>query len=305
MFYHSRAGVGLALGAAVISGVSIFVNKFGVAAGGDPVVYTLAKNGISAAFCIAIMLILARHKELRTLSGPSWLRLLLIGIVGGSVPFVLFFTGLSLTSAVSASFIQKSLFLWVALLAIPVLKERVGMIQGIALALLVAGTGFVGQVTVFGRGELLILIATLLWAVETIIIKQALRDISSWTVAAARMGIGSVVLFMVVAAQGKLGILTGYAPSQWGWTMATGIILFGYVAVWTAALQRAPAVLVASLLVPAAFITSICSALYAGRPLSNAEWWSAAFFIFGCALLILSRRINKYVTYASTQTGHN
>ncbi|MFA6198324.1 MAG: DMT family transporter [Patescibacteria group bacterium] len=302
---HTKTAIVLALGTAVISGVANFVNKFGLSSSGDPVVYTLVKNGVAALFCISVVVAVIRRRELKQLRRSDWLKLLLIGGVGGSIPFILFFTGLAQTTAVSASFIHKSLFLWVALLAVPLLKERIGMLQGVALALLLVGNGFIGKVTRFGRGEILIMIATLLWAVETVIIKHVLKNISSWTVAAARMGIGAVILFGVVAFQGKLDILGDYSLTQWGWTALTGLILFGYVVTWTAALKRAPVTLVASLLVPAAFITSLCSSLYSGQALTSAEWYGAMFFVVGSVLLFLSYRTVNHIRHDRTQPSHS
>ena len=50
----------------------------------------------------------------------------MIGVIGGSVPFILFFNGLAMASAPSAAFIHKTLFVWVVLLAVPFLGERLG-----------------------------------------------------------------------------------------------------------------------------------------------------------------------------------
>src|SRR5262249_45486785 len=94
-----------------------------------------------------------------------------VGVVGGSVPFVLFFEGLSRAEATQAAFIQKTLVVWVALLAVPLLRERVGVPHALAIGLLVAGqawiAGHAGTIA-FGQGEAMILAATLLWAVEVV-----------------------------------------------------------------------------------------------------------------------------------------
>ena len=50
-----------------------------------------------------------------------------VAVVGGSVPFVLFFEGLARAEATQAAFIQKTLVVWVALLAVPLLHERLGL----------------------------------------------------------------------------------------------------------------------------------------------------------------------------------
>ena len=107
----------------------------------------------------------------------QWLALLGVAVVGGSVPFVLFFEGLARAEATQAAFIHKTLVVWVALLAVPLLRERVGAPHALAIALLVAGqawlAGDAGTV-VFGAGEAMILAATLLWAVEVVFVKHLL-----------------------------------------------------------------------------------------------------------------------------------
>ena len=98
-------GLGLVLGTAVISGVSIFLNKFGVG-GMDPAVFTTAKNVLVAVFLISTLLALKEWKTLKSLSGKAWGQLALIGLIGGSIPFLLFFTGLQMTSAAQAGFLH-------------------------------------------------------------------------------------------------------------------------------------------------------------------------------------------------------
>ena len=123
--------------------------------------------------------------------------LLAVATIGGSVPFVLFFEGLARAEAPQAAFIHKTLVVWVALLAVPLLHERIGVPHVAAIALLVAGqawlVGEVGTVT-FGAGEAMILGATVLWACEVILVKRLLVAVSPRALAAARMGFGTVLL---------------------------------------------------------------------------------------------------------------
>ena len=62
-----------------------------------------------------------------------------IGVIGGSVPFILFFSGLAMASAPTAAFIHKTLFVWVVVLAVPFLGERLGWFPIAALGVLLAG----------------------------------------------------------------------------------------------------------------------------------------------------------------------
>ncbi|HEY6013387.1 MAG TPA: hypothetical protein VIU37_05255, partial [Candidatus Limnocylindrales bacterium] len=51
-----RRGVLLAFGTAAISGLSVYLNSFGVKAVSDAAVYTTAKNGVAAIVLVALAL---------------------------------------------------------------------------------------------------------------------------------------------------------------------------------------------------------------------------------------------------------
>ncbi|MGB2791476.1 MAG: DMT family transporter, partial [Candidatus Moraniibacteriota bacterium] len=113
------------LGAAVFSGVNGFLTKSAVTEVGDPVVFTFLKNVIVALIFLGAFLWFRKSDEIKLASSREKWTLLLIGIVGGGIPFLLYFIGLSLIPAATAVFIHKTLFLWVAILAVPFLGERV------------------------------------------------------------------------------------------------------------------------------------------------------------------------------------
>ena len=298
------SAIALALGAALISGISNFLNKAGVTAVADPVLYTFLKNGLVAVLLLSVLIFTARWREIKALTKPNWFKLVAIGVVGGSLPFALFFTGLSMTSAVSASLIHKTLFIWVALIALPFLGERLGKIQWAALGLLLVGNFFLGawQQLTFGTGELLIFIATLLWAVENIIAKRALRQLSSLLVASARMILGSALLLVAVIAQGGLAALGNLSFEQWGWTVLAAVLLLGYVISWYAALQRAPATVVASLLVPASLVTSLLSLIFLDKALTATEILSSVIVVLAVVALVWGgRRLTRAAGYVEAK----
>lgn len=260
-----RWGVLLAVVTALISGVSIYVNAFAVKQLPDAAVYTALKNGVAAAVLIALVTLTVRPASVRAIPRRSWGWLVVIGVVGGSLPFVLFFTGLAQASAPSAAFIHKTLFIWVALLAVPFLGERLGPVQVAALGVLLAGQALIltPSGVSWGTGETLIAAATVLWAVESILAKRVLRSVPSPVVGAARLGVGLAVLLGYLAVTGKLGTVAALAPQQWQWVLLTGVLLSGYVATWFAALQRAPASLVTAILVVGAPVTAAIQAIQA------------------------------------------
>lgn len=280
-----RAGLLLAGGAAVISGVAIFVNGYGVKAVGDATVYTTAKNMVSAVVLIALVTAITRSGSATVLQRPStrthWLGLAVIGTLGGCVAFVLFFEGLSRSSSVHAAFLQKTLVVWVALLAVPLLRERVGSLQAGAIVLLLLGQALTGEsigemkdsvaATLqmpFAEGELMILGATLIWSVEVVVAKRLLADLSSWTVALTRMVVGSALLLIWVTLRGDLHQLVTLDARQWRWVLVTGLILAMYVATWFAALARAQAVDVTAVLVGGALVTALLNTLWKHQPVA-------------------------------------
>lgn len=289
-----RTGILLALVTAAISGVSVFVNAYGVKAFDDATVYTTAKNIVAAAV-LAALVGLGRSAGARVAlprSSRQRLALAAIGVIGGSLPFVLFFEGLSRASSPQAAFIHKTLVLWVALLALPLLKERLQWGHWVAIGLLVVGqVGLAGGLPgEFGTAGLMILAATLLWAVEVVVAKWLLAGVSSWTVGLARMGLGSAALVAWLAVRGELGALGALTRGQLGWALVTGALLAGYVATWFAALARAQAVDVTAVLVLAAPVTAALNAAVTGTALSPQASWLALLLLGGTGAVWLGWR---------------
>jgi drug/metabolite transporter (DMT)-like permease len=293
-----RTGILLALATALISGFSVFLNGYGVKAFHDATLYTTAKNLVAAAVLLAVALVLVRAGA-RGGVRPTWpattaqrLGLGLVGVIGGSLPFVLFFEGLARASSPQAAFIHKTLVLWVAILAVPLLGERLQWGHWAAIALLVVGqVGLAGGLPgSFGTPGLFILAATLLWSVEVIVAKRLLHGVSSWTVGIARMGLGSLALLAWLGVRGELGGLVSLTQAQLGWALATGVLLAAYVGTWFAALARAQAVDVTAVLVLAAPITAGLNAVVNGTALAPQTSWLAALLAGGVAAVWLGWR---------------
>lgn len=274
-----RTGIALALATAVVSGVSVFVNAYGVRTFPDATTYTTAKNVVATLVLVALVALgPGRSRERSRLTRPvdarQWLGLAVIGTLGGSVPFVLFFEGLSRASSAQAAVLHKTLVLWVALLAVTLLRERLHWTHWLAVALLLIGqAGLGGGFPRLGSAELMILAATLMWSVEVIVAKRLLASLSSWTVGVARMGLGSLVLLGWLLVHGDLARLMRLTPTQLGWALLTGVLLAAYVGTWFAALKRAQAVDVTAVLVLAVPITAALDAAVKGAALGPHAGW--------------------------------
>jgi len=298
MSNRSTSGITLAFAAAAISGLSVFVNGYGVRAVHDATVYTTAKNLVAA----LVLGILAPALAGRTVrSGPDvpgrlprtarqYAGLAAIAVIGGSVPFVLFFEGLARASSTHAAFVQKTLVVWVAVLAVPLLGERLRALHVAAMSLIVGGLVMLdGGLRGFhvGDGELLILAATLLWAVEVVLAKRLLRELAPGTVALTRMGAGVLVLLGWLAVTGRFDNLVGLSGRGWAWALATGCVLAGYVATWFVALSRAPAIDVTAILAAGAVLTALLGLVVQGTRLPNVA--GLAFLLAGAGLIALRR----------------
>ena len=283
-------GVALAVAAALISGLAIYLNAFAVKQLPDAAVYTTLKNGVAAIVLIAAVLGLGAAHDVRAIERRRWPAVLAVGVIGGSVPFILFFSGLAQASAPSAAFIQKTLFVWVGLLAVPFLGERLGIAPLLGIATLLVGQVLVlpPNGIVWGTGETLILAATLFWAVETILVKRVLSSIPSHVVAALRMTVGLVVLVLYLALSGKLGVVVALGPAQWSWVLLTGVILAAYVGTWFAALKRASASVVTSVLVLGAVVTGLLSAASKGAAPSPTVVLGYIFIVAAATLIAAS-----------------
>jgi len=264
-------GIKLSLLTAMFSGMAVFFNGLVVKAVGDALVFTTLKN-LGVAIVIGVILGKRSFKGKigwRELRKADWWRLGLIGVIGGSLPFYLFFKGLMLASSVQAGLIHKSLVFWVAIWAVPMLKERISLKQLGALGLVFGSSWVIGGLGEWswGRGEMMILGATVLWAVENVIAKITLRRVEVEVVMGARMILGSVLLLGATVLSGKMGLIGRLSVGQWGLTLVTVGLLSGYVMSWYRALRYAPVTLVATVLSLGTVVTNVLSGIFITRNL--------------------------------------
>jgi len=281
-------GIYFVLTTAFISGLAVFLNKFAVTFWSNSSVFTTAKNLIVAVLLTSLIILMKKLYELKTLSIKDWWRLIVIGFIGGSVPFLLFFKGLTMASATNAAFIHKTLFIWVALLAIPFLKEKISKLQIFALGLLVFGTYlFAGPLKIkFGSGEFLVFLATIFWAAENIIAKITLRNVSPLTTAWGRMFFGSIFLIIYLGFSGELGQIFVFSGEKINWLLLSSAILFGYVITWYTALKSLPATITTAILVIAAPITALLDSIFVTHYLKPTILISGLIIVLGITLII-------------------
>lgn len=267
-------GILFALLAALISGLSIFYNKLVIVKGIDPLIFNIIKNGGVALLLTFLLLRPKTMTQVKQLTLPQWMKLWLIALVGGSIPFVLFFTGLREISALNANLIQKSLFVWVAALAVPLLGEKLTVKQVIGYVIVIISNVLIGGFSGFtgSRGELMIFAATLLWSLEIVIAKTTLRHLENTIVGWGRMFLGTLILLGIAVFQHKMGLFATISAQTILMTASSIFLLFGYVLSWYAALKHAPATVATAVLILATPITNVLTVVFINHSIVSLPW---------------------------------
>src|SRR3990170_162955 len=265
-------GLVLVLFTALISGVSVFVNSFAVQGTNSDAFITI-RNLLVAGMLVPLAF-LVRPADRTPLRRKDWIRLAAIGLVGGAIPFILFFRGLAMAGA--------------AVLGIVVLREKVSPRLALGGVALLAGNALLLSLTspIWTDGTALVLAATLLWAVEYTMSKRALRDLLSATVALGRMGFGAVFLFAYLAASGQLGAVAGFSGAHVQWILISAVFLLAFVSTWYAGLKHVDLSTATAVLVLAFPVTWALKVLAAKEALGLVEAAGAAVVVFGVCLAV-------------------
>ena len=227
-------GTILILMTALISGAAIVINKFFVVKI-DPLLFTAMRALFIGIIFFFISLYISRSAG-KKFKQVSWKYLLLIGVLGGSFAFWLFFSGLKMTMAGRAAFLHKTLPIYATIFAVIFLKERVSIKQLLALVVMLGGLLLMqlSKISFDVRmGDLLVLGATVLWAAENTLSKRVMLDKeSNWVVTFSRMFFGSLILFAIIFLVGKGDLLMALTGQQLGYIAVSGGLLFLYVLTW-------------------------------------------------------------------------
>ncbi len=281
-----KKGIILTLLASIISGIAIFYSKISVGQV-PPLILTTSRNFYVGLLFLLLVLFSGKLPEIKKLKKKQSLLLLLAGIIGGALPFYLFFTGLQYMEAITANLIQKTLFVWVTILAVIFLKEKLNKWYFVSFFLIVIASFYFARLNFsFGKGELMVLAATLLWSVENVIAKKVLKTVSSELVGLFRMGIGGSLLMLITIFTNKATFFLTINYHQLTIILIGGTILFFYVFTWYKALKYAPASLVTMILTFAVVVGNILNGSFAGVKILPKDIYSSL-FIIGATVIIL------------------
>jgi drug/metabolite transporter (DMT)-like permease len=273
---------------ALVSGVSIFANSYAVK-GFDSSVFVFARAVAVSLLLLTVIVGLGNWTRLSRLEGKQWLQLAGIGLVGGSIPFLLFFKGLQLTTGTTASFIHKTLFIWAAVLAVLLLREKPSKLFMAGAALLLAGTwAFVKPDFALSTAHLLVLGATLLWAAENVWAKHVLRELEGSVVAFGRMFFGSLFVLVFLLFTGKTNLIVAMSAAQYAWIAVSALLLFLYVFTFYNGLKHVEVSTATAILVLGSPITTTLAWLFRGTPISAFEAAGMVLVLAGTLCVVLS-----------------
>ncbi len=291
---NETKGIVLALLAAIVSGISIPANKFFIV-NLAPAIFTAVRAVIIGSVFFAIVSYQAR-KHARKFKVVPWSYLLAIAVIGGAAAFLIYFTGLQLTTAGRAAFLYHSILtVATVVLAAVFLSERMGRKMVAALVVMLIGTVilYVSQVSPSqlwsnpSLGDLLIVVAAILWAIEYVISRKVMKmGETNFVVSFARMFFGGLILFGFVIITGNVAVLLKLSALQWMKIGASTLLLFAYTLCWYWSLRYINVSKATSLLLLAPILSLIGGVLIFGEPAPILQLAGSAVILIGAYFVI-------------------
>ncbi len=288
---NNGKGVLFALMTAAVSGVAVFVNSYAVQ-GSDVFSFITIRNSAVALLLVGALLLTGQLEKLGRLSKRNWIQLAFVGLIGGALPFLLFFQGLSIVDGgARASFLYRALFIIAAMLASLWLRERLSkrILLGVGIAMLgnamLLGEGWSNG---WGAGEILVLSATVLWASEYVISKKVMNEemLPPRILALGRMGFGAMMLLAFTAFTGQLWSVGAYSALEFQWVLISAAFLFSFVSFWYIGLANTSVVNATSALVLGGPITALLTLAFAGKVLEPIAAMGLFLMAVGAAVVI-------------------
>lgn len=261
-----------ALLAVVVWGISFVATKAALAEVSPPTLIA-ARFGLGVAL---LLVLLAWRGQGLVPPRDAWAGLALLGFIGVFVHQCLQAVALTLTTAVKAGWLIGLTPIWSALLAVLILRERLGLGRTVGLAVGFLGatvvvTGGRSPADVVGlpstRGDLMILASTLNWAVYTVLGRGLLQRLGALKATAGALTLGWLMVLPWFLARRGWRELSSLQPTTWLAIAFLGLLCSGLGYLWWyGALERVEASSVASLLYLEPLVTLAAAVILLGEP---------------------------------------
>jgi len=299
-------GTILALMTAVISGIAIPLNKVFVV-GIDATVFTAARALIIG----LVFLLIAGFQsgfDFSRFKKAGWKHLIFIGVVGGGLAFLMYFSGLQLTTTGRAAFLHKTLPVFAGIFAAAFLKERIPRRHWYALLMMLIGAFMIyfSRIPLSamwsnpGLGDALVIGATVLWAAENTVARKVMKEgESNLIVSFSRMFIGSLLLFGIIGLTGKIDVLLSLNGVQVANLFISTAMLFVYVFFWYWSIKHVEISKATALLLLAPVISLAMGVWWFNEPFPIAQMIGSILILFGAWWVIQinsKKRIERELT---------
>jgi drug/metabolite transporter (DMT)-like permease len=214
----------------------------------------------------------------------------LIAIIGGAFAFLLFFDGLKLTTSGRAAFLQKTMPIYIMVLAFAFLKEKITKKHVFSILLMLAGSAVIyfSQIPPSqmwsnpSLGDLMVIGATILWAIENVLSRKAmLNKESNFIVTFVRMFFGGLIIFSLVILMGKYEVILSLSLQQMANIGISTLVLFGYVLFWYWSLKMINVSKASMLLLMSPVISLAVGALLLREPVPALQLVGSALIMIG------------------------
>ena len=130
---------------------------------------------------------------------------------------------------------------------------------------------------------LLIIGATILWALENVIAKKTMLENkdTNYAVSFSRMFFGAIFLFGVAVLQNKIDLILALRMDQWFYIFVSSGLLFLYIYTYYYGLKFIKVSKAASLLLLAPVISLVIGATYFGEPVPPMQLLGSALILVG------------------------
>jgi len=267
----------------------------------SPTTLVFVRFALGAALLLGI---LAARRAPLVPPRAEWLPLMTMGLLGVFVHPMLQATALTMTTAIHTGWLIGVIPIWSALLAAIVLGERLGAVRIVGLAVGFAGVALVvspdgslgGVVRMSGtRGDLLVLLSTVNWAVVTVIGRATLQRLGPTRATAAATCFGLVLLAPLFLARSGWRELQGLDAAGWAAVLFLGFGCsgLGYL-LWYGALEKLEASRVAAFLYLEPLVTLAAAAAVLHEPVTGTAVMGGMLVLAG--VVLVQRRSGSALT---------
>ncbi|MEW6553980.1 MAG: DMT family transporter [Actinomycetota bacterium] len=294
-----RRGYLFVLGAIVLFSTIEVVSKYlqsgaGAASRVGPQQVATLRFLLGAAFILALLLGQRQGKFIVSAVKADGLPIAMLGAVGVFLTFFLLHEGIESASASTAAVIFSMNPVFTVLIASVVLRERLGLVGWLGVALGLAGafmavTGF-EFAGLFSRedflGGILVLASAATWSVYTVFGKRYSERYGSLAVSFLTMAAGSLLLAALLTVEGGWSEMAAYNLRAWAWLLYLGMVTvgIGYI-LYFEGMRRVPASRGASLF----YLKPVLALLFAhfalGEPISYTLLFAAVMVASGILLV--------------------